>query len=221
MNNSTSTQSPENPLNYNRYSYCLFSPLQYVDPSGEKIVPAGEKEAKAYYEFKANAPDHVQAELTRLEGAEEVFRIRMGDNITNTSGEGNFIYNPTTGEFDINIHEGGDCNTMEKLSHELKHGIQYLDREIGFEIKGNTASPIVYDKTDEHSAYTRQNLFRNKSEINVYQYVLENYRNLTDKSITIDNVKDPMDLKSMIYFNNINPNQPKFIYHGWQNDIKK
>ncbi len=30
-------QSPENPLNYNRYSYCLFSPLQYVDPSGEMI----------------------------------------------------------------------------------------------------------------------------------------------------------------------------------------
>ena len=28
-------QSPENPLNHNRYSYCLFSPLQYVDPSGE------------------------------------------------------------------------------------------------------------------------------------------------------------------------------------------
>ncbi len=27
-------QNPENPLNYNRYSYCLFSPLQYVDPSG-------------------------------------------------------------------------------------------------------------------------------------------------------------------------------------------
>ncbi len=27
-------QSPENPLNHNRYSYCLFSPLQYVDPSG-------------------------------------------------------------------------------------------------------------------------------------------------------------------------------------------
>ena len=27
-------QSPENPLNYNRYAYCLFSPLQYVDPTG-------------------------------------------------------------------------------------------------------------------------------------------------------------------------------------------
>ena len=32
-------QSPENPLNYNRYSYCLFSPLQYVDPSGEMYNP--------------------------------------------------------------------------------------------------------------------------------------------------------------------------------------
>ena len=28
-------QAPENPLNYNRYAYCLFSPLQYVDPTGE------------------------------------------------------------------------------------------------------------------------------------------------------------------------------------------
>ncbi len=32
-------QSPKNPLNYNRYSYCLFSPLQYVDPIGELYNP--------------------------------------------------------------------------------------------------------------------------------------------------------------------------------------
>ena len=31
-------QAPENPLNHNRYSYCLFSPLQYVDPSGEVMI---------------------------------------------------------------------------------------------------------------------------------------------------------------------------------------
>ncbi len=31
-------QAPENPLNYNRYAYCLFSPLQYVDPSGEMMI---------------------------------------------------------------------------------------------------------------------------------------------------------------------------------------
>ena len=30
-------QSPENPLNHNRYAYCLFSPLQYVDPTGLMI----------------------------------------------------------------------------------------------------------------------------------------------------------------------------------------
>lgn len=30
-------QSPGNPQNYNRYSYCLNNPLKYTDPSGEKI----------------------------------------------------------------------------------------------------------------------------------------------------------------------------------------
>lgn len=30
-------QSPSNPQNYNRYSYCLNNPLKYTDPSGEKV----------------------------------------------------------------------------------------------------------------------------------------------------------------------------------------
>ena len=30
-------QSPGNPQNYNRYSYCLNNPLKYTDPDGEKI----------------------------------------------------------------------------------------------------------------------------------------------------------------------------------------
>ncbi len=38
-NTFTYIQSPENPLKHNRYSYCLFSPLQYVDPSGEMYNP--------------------------------------------------------------------------------------------------------------------------------------------------------------------------------------
>ncbi len=31
-------QMPDNPLNYNRYAYCLFSPNQYVDPNGEIVM---------------------------------------------------------------------------------------------------------------------------------------------------------------------------------------
>ena len=30
-------QSPDNPQNYNRYSYCLNNPLRYTDPSGEFV----------------------------------------------------------------------------------------------------------------------------------------------------------------------------------------
>ena len=43
-------QSPENPLNYNRYAYCLFSPLQYVDPSGMTIhLIGGAKKKTIFY----------------------------------------------------------------------------------------------------------------------------------------------------------------------------
>ena len=43
-------QSPENPLNYNRYSYCLFSPLQYVDPSGLLIDWVEGIDGKIYWD---------------------------------------------------------------------------------------------------------------------------------------------------------------------------
>lgn len=33
-------QSPDNPQNYNRYSYCLNNPLKYTDPSGESVIAA-------------------------------------------------------------------------------------------------------------------------------------------------------------------------------------
>ncbi|MBO6078374.1 MAG: RHS repeat-associated core domain-containing protein [Bacteroidaceae bacterium] len=33
-------QSPTNPQNFNRYSYCLNNPLKYTDPSGESIIGA-------------------------------------------------------------------------------------------------------------------------------------------------------------------------------------
>jgi len=34
-------QAPENPQNFNRYSYCLNNPLKYTDPSGEWILTWG------------------------------------------------------------------------------------------------------------------------------------------------------------------------------------
>ena len=33
-------QSPSDPQNYNRYSYCLNNPLKYTDPSGESVIAA-------------------------------------------------------------------------------------------------------------------------------------------------------------------------------------
>lgn len=33
-------QSPSDPQNYNRYSYCLNNPLKYIDPNGESVIAA-------------------------------------------------------------------------------------------------------------------------------------------------------------------------------------
>ncbi|MBR4453575.1 MAG: RHS repeat-associated core domain-containing protein, partial [Bacteroidales bacterium] len=215
------------------YAYCANNPVKYVDPSGRKVEPAGEEEANAYNEFKANAPDHVRAELTRLEDAEEVFRIRMGDNITCTAGEGNFVYNTTTEEFDINILDGSDYSTMEKLSHELKHADQYMDRKIGFDlkeltgIKGDIALPIPYDRRNEYEAYARQSLFSASGKVVSRQKIFESYPNLIEYKtpITIDNLDIPgynfqgiKDHNSKVYNKY---GKPRFMYHGWKDDIEK
>ncbi len=215
------------------YAYCANNPMKYVDPTGRIVEPAGEEEAKAYNELKANAPDHVRAELTRLEGAEEVFRIRMGDNVTCTDGDGNFVYNTTTGEFDINILEGGGYSTMEKLSHELKHADQYMDRKIGFDlkkltgIKGDIALPIPHDRRNEYEAYARQSLFSTSGKEVSRHSIFLTYPDLPEPKtpITIDNINTPeynfqgiKDLNSKVYNKY---GKPRFMYHGWKKDIGK
>ena len=215
------------------YAYCANNPVKYVDPSGGKVEPAGEEEAKAYNELKENVPDHVRAELTRLENAEEVFRIRMGKNITCNDGRGNFCYNTTTEEFDINILEGGEFSTMEKLSHELKHADQYLDRKIGFNlreltgIKGDIAIAIPYDRQNEYEAYERQaSLFVFGKEV-YRQTILERYRYLPECNppITIDNINTPKyNFQSIKNYNSISYKKygkPIIMYHGWKKDIEK
>lgn len=101
-----------------------------------KIVFAGKDEEEAYNKYRNEVFSYdteeykiIQAELLLLENATEIFRIRMGDNITNEAGGGNFTYNLETDEFDVNLADYGEYNTMEKISHELKHGFQYMNKE--------------------------------------------------------------------------------------------
>ena len=144
------------------YMYCAGNPIMYKDPTGMIIDPAGEDEAAAYKQYRDKVfsdpkYSHIQKELTRLEEAEEVFKIRMGDNVSNETAGGNFIYNNETGEFDININSFGDFSQEEKLAHELKHADQYMDGKIAFQVdKRGNVSTLFNFRENEEEAYYRQ-----------------------------------------------------------------
>ena len=234
-------QCPDNSQNFNRYAYCLNNPLRYTDPSGKetrilkqqlpKIEPFGKEEEAAYKEYRDKVfsdkkYENIQKELIRLEEADEVFRIRMGENITRQVGGGNFMYNIKTGEFDVNISDRGDFSTMGKLAHELKHADQYMDGKLGFDLHKTGAYLIGYDLRDEIEAFDRQGLFGKTISRNLITNYLE-YKNLPNlkTNLTIDklgNQKPPYPFDEMKELNKKHNeyNSVRFLYHGWQNDIK-
>ena len=206
------------------YAYCANNPIKYVDPFGMKIEPfdKGEEAYKAYRDkvFGDKKYKDIQDELIRLEEAEEVFRIRMGDNITNKVGGGNFTYNKETDEFDVNIADYGDFNTMGKLAHELKHADQYMDGKLGFDLQ--TGKILAYDINDEIEAFNRQGVFgKTLSENEVRNH--PSYKSLLDltSNLTIDKLHN-IPFNEMKRINKLykEHNKVRFLYHGWKEDIK-
>jgi RHS repeat-associated protein len=127
----------------------------------------------------------IKEELTQLEASDEPFRIRMGNNISNTSGGGNISFNKVTNEIDINISFEDKFNTNQKLSHELKHAFQFLQKELDLSIDGKGGR--AYDLTDEERAFDRQNLFATRSDefVDASREAYDRYKNLRDKNYPI------------------------------------
>jgi hypothetical protein len=99
----------------------------------------------------------IQQELNELDNAPEIFRVRMGKNVTSSKGGGNIRYNPSTGEIDLNLSDRGDWSTMQKLAHELTHAHQFYEGEMDFfAATGNPGD--YYDQSDEVEAFERQEL---------------------------------------------------------------
>jgi len=141
----------------------------------------------------------IRLELEQLEGAKEVYKIRMGENITSESSGADTYYNGDTKEIDVNIKEGGDFTVMQKMAHELKHVYQYHVGEIDFELFGNkSGSGILYDQSDERAAYERQNYFPGRKIYNVAEFVRKVYRNLNYSSISVEKISNPSTLRKLV-----------------------
>ena len=160
----------------------------------------------------------IQKEILKIEQSEEVFCIRMGGNISDREEAGNFTYNVKTNQFDVNISNDNIWTNIEKLSHELKHADQYLNRKLTFKISANgKVTPDNYSIDDEIEAYNRQAMFGNTLS---YDDIFKNYSKLhfygenkvfkpTQEHIAINNC----------YLQR--KNYPGVLYNGWKNDITK
>ncbi|MEZ4826250.1 MAG: RHS repeat-associated core domain-containing protein [Bacteroidia bacterium] len=99
----------------------------------------------------------IQSELADIENSDFVFRVRMGENISNSSGGGNLSYNAQTKEIDVNLDNDENFTPTQKLAHEFTHAAQFLSRELDLSVDGKGG--LFYDQTDEFFALERQNLF--------------------------------------------------------------
>ncbi len=204
------------------YAYCAWNPVKLVDPNGEEVVFAGENEKKLYEEyrtlvFSSDEYKAVQNELIELEKSSETFCIRMGDNISSNSESGNFGYNVSTGQFDINITSDNSWTNVEKLSHELKHADQYINRKLFFEISSKgVVNTMNYSIDDEMEAYARQGMFGNtlSTEQVHSQY---KYLNYYGKNTVYKPVVEEIQINNIFYNGK---GYPRFMYHGWKKDIE-
>ena len=208
------------------YAYCVWNPLRLIDPDGRDTAFAGAAERTLYlnYREKVFSDDkykQVQNELIQLEQSSEVFCVRMGENISSSSGGGNFTYNTSTGQFDINIDGNGIWTDIEKLSHELKHADQYLNRKLTLLIdtKGH-ATFYNYSVDDELEAYNRQGVFGNTWTFEeVYQvYHEQNHLSWYGRNSQYTPSSNDIDVNTEFQKH---LRHPKILYHGWENDVKQ
>ena len=141
-------QNPEKPLNYNRYAYCLFSPLQYVDPSGMTIEITGEDGSKTIYtqgmqyngndEFTKRAIDALNGMNSTKNGSvvlHDLVESLEIFTITNELGrKGNqcFTENKISGgKIKMGALTEDQKQNIFDISHELFHGYQYINKQGG------------------------------------------------------------------------------------------
>ena len=153
----------------------------------------------------------IENELSEMETADEVFMIRMGNNVMNlpADADGSFKYNFVSNEFDINVRRAGDIGS---LAHEMKHGNQYMKGEIGFVNSGNPC--IAYDRTDEEQAFKRGALFGGSCWD--AQKIMQRYPKIPQGPISVPQYSKQDIINNQNFYNMTG--FYLYMYHGWNKD---
>ena len=201
------------------YAYCAWNPLKLVDPNGMDTAFAGAQERQLYLEyrnivFSDDKYANIQKELENIENSDEIFCIRLGNNVSSEDGGGNFKYNSETGQFDVNIKNNTDWTDIEVISHELKHADQYLNKKLGFLFITKTRFILMgYSIDDEIEAYDRQGLFGNTLN---HDQVHNKYKDkgYYGENGTINNTNE-WNKRNELAISKWG--HPIYLYHGWNN----
>jgi RHS repeat-associated protein len=225
-------QDPKPNPSISNYATFANNPILFADPLGDTIRFAGADEETAFNEYRdkvfgSDKFSDIQEEIFALESSETDFRLRTGDNVTSEKGGGNTKYNSATGEIDINFGSDGEFSGIQVLSHELKHGHQFLEGKIGF-LSNGKPDGILNDYQDEYEAYQRQNRFAgpvgkgHMSNDQIHRTIQTQYPysfRSTNKSLkTILSG----ELNEMIRVNKLHIQHgkpPRFIYNGYKSDL--
>lgn len=206
------------------YAYCAWNPVKLVDPDGRDTAFANDEARRLYLQYREivfgnDKYKAIQSELIAIEQSKDVFCIRTGKDVS--SPKDGMTYNKETNQFDINIGEeinyGYKFSLLEKLSHELKHVDQYLNKKLVFNRQMH--SFIGYSLRDEVEAYQRQGLFGRTIE-NISE-IIEAYK---PKRLSFPKTNQVISLSpdqikiNLLYASN--GCIPRFLYGGWQNDYK-
>ncbi|MBO4580936.1 MAG: RHS repeat-associated core domain-containing protein [Bacteroidales bacterium] len=173
-------QSPENPLNYNRYAYCLFSPLQYVDPSGEMIdwverIINGKKEI--YYDRDIKSQEDIDALYGKNSGIKhlpdgsiiEGKYIVYNDHINNRDGlildmNGNVLNNDRNiiSEYNYTIFAGTTDESVDaKTLHKNLFGTSYTGPNNPTDYNGNTTYEYLPSNRSEYGSIIHDLMYDN------------------------------------------------------------
>lgn len=146
------------PQSLNKYAYAWNNPLVITDPTGLTVSWEDSKKKKKKDEEKARTnaqreyENHIQkmvdskdkkthekglklqAEYQRLKDSDITFHVVKNNPSDASSGELTYAGQP--GHLYVNLKgdssEYGAIPLVQKLAHEFKHGIQFLDGQLGF-----------------------------------------------------------------------------------------
>ena len=178
------------------YTYCLNNPLRYIDPTGMKIDPASEtewnNEKQAITDRKTGIDakiDKITAKAEQKGWSENKLNRRTGDlkersaSLEKTLSTMNNLENCQNTTYTLKqvaengsfgMGAGKDAGKMvikysstSSFVHEVTHGGQYHDREIGFSKDGMA---LGYDLTDEVNAYRAALAYDRHSYDNTYYH---------------------------------------------------